>query len=190
MKNEKLKKSATLFLNMLYISSFTFGGGFVITSFMKKRFVDKLKMLNEEEMLDFIALAQSAPGAIAVNAAILTGWQAAGLPGMAAAVLGTVIPPVVILSVISVFYKAFADNEYVALFLKGMQAGVAAVIADVVFDMGKKTGVVKKIVPAVICALAFAAVFFFKFNVIAVIGAVLAAGIAAALISYRKEKRK
>lgn len=144
MKNNKLKTALSLFLNMLYISSFTFGGGFVIATLMKKKFIDKMKLFSEEEMLDFIALGQSAPGAIAVNTAILVGWKTAGLIGMAAAVLGTVIPPIIILSVISIFYNIIKDNLYVSLFLKGMQAGVAAVIGDVVIDMCKKSGTGKK----------------------------------------------
>ena len=91
---------------------------------MKKKFVDELHWIDEQEMLDMTALAQSSPGAIAVNAAILVGWQVEGLIGMIVAVLGTIIPPMVILSVISVFYNAFATNRYIALLLKGMQAGV------------------------------------------------------------------
>ena len=127
-----------LFLSTLYISSFTFGGGFVIVTFMKKKFVDELHWIDEQEMLDMTALAQSSPGAIAVNAAILVGWQVEGLLGMLIAVLGTIIPPMLILSIISLFYNAFATNIYVALVLKGMQAGVAAVILDVVCDLGDK----------------------------------------------------
>ena len=96
---------------MLYISAFTFGGGFVIVTFMKRKFVDELGWIDEQEMLDMTALAQSSPGAIAVNAAILVGWKVEGFIGMAVSVLGTVIPPMVILSVISLFYRLFADNR-------------------------------------------------------------------------------
>lgn len=121
-----------LFLSTLYISTFTFGGGFVIVTFMKQKFVDELHWLEEDEMLDFAALAQSSPGAIAVNAAILVGWRVGGFIGMVTSVIGTIIPPMAILSGISFFYTAFATNFYVSLALKGMQAGVAAVILDVV----------------------------------------------------------
>ena len=117
-----------LFLSTLYISSFTFGGGFVIVTFMKKKFVDELHWIDEQEMLDMTALAQSSPGAIAVNAAILVGWQVEGLVGMLVAVLGTIIPPMVILSVVSVFYNAFASNHYIALM-------AAAFIANTVFHV-------------------------------------------------------
>lgn len=107
-----------LFFSMLYISSFTFGGGFVIATFMKEKFVDELHWIDEKEMLDITALAQSSPGAIAVNVAILVGWQVDGLLGMFLAVLGTIIPPMVTLSVISLFYAAFASNVYVAFAFK------------------------------------------------------------------------
>ncbi len=105
---------------MLYISAFTFGGGFVIITFMKRKFVDELHWIDEQEMLDLTALAQSSPGAIAVNAAILVGWRVAGFLGMIVAVIATILPPLCILSVISFFYAAFATNLYVALVLKGM----------------------------------------------------------------------
>ena len=119
----RLTRLWKLFLSTLYISSFTFGGGFVIVTFMKKKFVDELHWIDEQEMLDMTALAQSSPGAIAVNAAILVGWQVEGLIGMIVAVLGTIIPPMVILSVISVFYNAFATNRYIALVVRGI-AGI------------------------------------------------------------------
>ena len=97
-----------LFFSMLYISAFTFGGGFVIITFMKRKFVDELGWIDEQEMLDLTALAQSSPGAIAVNAAILVGWRVGGFPGMVTAVVGTVLPPITILSVIIIFL--FQEN--------------------------------------------------------------------------------
>lgn len=175
-----------LFLSTLYISSFTFGGGFVIVTFMKKKFVDELHWIDEQEMLDMTALAQSSPGAIAVNAAILVGWQVEGLLGMLIAVLGTIIPPMLILSIISLFYNAFATNIYVALMLKGMQAGVAAVILDVVCDLGDK--VVKSHSPLYIGLMvaAFAANFVFNVNVILIILAAAVLGIVRVLLQSRK----
>ena len=175
-----------LFLSTLYISSFTFGGGFVIVTFMKKKFVDELHWIDEQEMLDMTALAQSSPGAIAVNAAILVGWQVEGLLGMLIAVLGTIIPPMLIRSIISLFYNAFATNIYVALVLKGMQAGVAAVILDVVCDLGDK--VVKGHSPLYIGLMvaAFAANFVFNVNVILIILAAAVLGIVRVLLQSRK----
>ena len=166
-----------LFFSTLYISTFTFGGGFVIITFMKKKFVDELHWIDENEMLDLAALAQSSPGAIAVNAAILVGWRMAGFAGMLVAIIGTILPPMMILSVISFFYAAFASNVYVALVLKGMQAGVAAVILDVVCELGFKVLKERSAVHLLIMAAAFAATFFWGVNVIFIILAAAFAGI-------------
>ena len=186
MKQKRLRVLWTLFSSMLYISAFTFGGGFVIVTLMKRKFVDELRWLDESEMLDMTALAQSSPGAIAVNAAILVGWKTAGFAGMLSAVLGTVLPPVVILSVISLFYRLFAENRYVALVLKGMQSGVAAVILDVSVSLGQKALKEKQLLHMLILAAAFAASFFFRVNVIWIILFAAAAGILSVL-AQRKE---
>lgn len=158
-----------LFFSTLYISAFTFGGGFVIITFMKRKFVDELHWIDESEMLDLAALAQSSPGAIAVNAAILVGWRVCGFAGMLTAVAGTILPPMCILSVISFFYTAFASNIYVALLLKGMQAGVAAVILDVVCGLGNNVWKQKSLSQLTVMAAAFLAAFVFDVNVIFII---------------------
>ncbi len=176
----------TLFTSMLYISAFTFGGGFVIVTFMKKKFVDELHWISEDEMLDMTALAQSAPGAIAVNAAILVGRRAAGLTGMIVSVLGTIIPPITILAVISLFYKAFATNPWVAAVLGGMQAGVAAVICDVVWNLGAKVVKEKSAMSIAIMAGAFIATAFFKVNVIIIILCAAALGVIRLLVERGK----
>lgn len=176
-----------LFLSTLYISAFTFGGGFVIITFMKRKFVDGLHWIDEQEMLDLAALAQSSPGAIAVNAAILVGWRVAGFAGMLVAVLGTIIPPMVILSVISFFYAAFATNRYVALVLKGMQAGVAAVILDVVCGLGKNVLKEKSWLSIAVMTAAFAATWFFRVNVIYIILAAALVGICKEWFRHKKE---
>lgn len=176
----------TLFTSMLYISAFTFGGGFVIVTFMKKKFVDELHWINEDEMLDMTALAQSAPGAIAVNAAILVGRRVAGFTGMIVSVLSTIIPPITILAVISLFYKAFATNPWVAAVLGGMQAGVAAVICDVVWNLGAKVVKEKSAMSIAIMASAFIATAFFKVNVIVIILCAAALGVIRLLVERGK----
>ena len=96
----------------------------------------------------------------------------------------------VILSVISFFYSAFADNVYVATVLKGMQAGVAAVILDVVCDLGLKVVKGKSVIHIIIAVASFVAVFFFKVNVIFIILAAMAVGIIIALADYKKGGKK
>lgn len=181
MENEKKESKGKvlwkLLLSTLYISAFTFGGGFVIITFMKRKFVDELHWIDEDEMLDLAALAQSSPGAIAVNAAILVGWRVAGFAGMLVAVIGTIVPPMLILTVISFFYQAFATNRYVSLVLKGMQAGVAAVILDVVCGLGAKVLKTKKPVLYLVMVAAFVATVVFNVNVIYIILAAAGIGI-------------
>ena len=178
-----------LFLNMLQISTFTFGGGFVIVTLLKRKFCDQLGWISQQEMLDLTAMAQSAPGAIAVNTAVLVGRRVAGLPGILAAFTGTILPPMVILSILSLIYNAFAQNRIVALMLHGMQAGVAAVIVDTAYGLG--AGVVKERdwIHGFCMLLAFAAVFFFKVSAIYIlIGAAAVGGLRA--VWNRKKVRQ
>lgn len=158
-----------LFTATFTLSAFTFGGGYVMIPLMKKKFVDTLGWIEEEEILDLTAIAQSSPGAIAVNASILLGYRIAGIAGALVCILGTVLPPLIILSVVSLFYNAFRSNPAVAATLRGMQSGVAAVICDVVLNMG--TDVVKKkdVLSILIMLLAFIATYFLHVNVIVII---------------------
>ena len=129
MENRK-KILMKLFVSTLYLSAFTFGGGYVIVTLMKKKFVDEYHWIEENEMLDLVAIAQSAPGPIAVNGAIVVGYKLAGMTGVVTAIIGTIIPPFLVISLISVCYNAFRDNFIVSQMLSGMQAGVGAVIAS------------------------------------------------------------
>lgn len=183
---KKGKTLLTLFFSMLYISAFTFGGGFVIITFMKKKFVDKLNWITEQEMLDFAALAQSSPGAIAVNAAILVGWRVGGGLGFVVAVVATILPPMIILSVISFFYAAFSQNLVISLLLKSMQAGIAAIILDVVCSLGKNVVAEKSVINLAVMLAAFIAAFFFNLNVIYIILVAALIGVFKALVLSRR----
>jgi len=182
---EKYKK---LFFSTFKLSACTFGGGFVIVPLMKKKFVDELGWIEEEEMLDLTAIAQSSPGAIAVNASILVGYHVAGIPGALLTVLGTVLPPLVIISVISLFYQAFRDNTIVNMAMAGMLCGVAAVICDVVINMAKTIFQKKRVLPVVIMVVSFLAVRFFAINIIIII---LSCGVIGAVDTwYQGRKQK
>ena len=112
-----------LFFSTLYLSAFTFGGGYVIVSLMKTKFVDNLHWIDENEMLDLIAIAQSSPGAVAVNGAIVIGYKLCGVPGVIFSILGAIIPPFFVISIISGFYTLFQENTAVLALLNGMRAG-------------------------------------------------------------------
>ena len=184
-KNPKLYLK--LFTSTFYLSAFTFGGGYVIVPLMKKKFADDLHWIEEKEMIDLAAIAQSAPGPIAVNAAILVGYRIAGVLGALTTIIGTVLPPFVILAVISLFYQAFATNLWVAALLQGMQSGVAAVIADVVFSMAGGVIKEKKWQPVLIMIGVFVANYFFGVNVILLI---LICGVIGAISSYYESKSR
>lgn len=169
MKKKNGKILRTLFLSTLYLSTFTFGGGYVIVSLMKKEFVDARHWIDEEEMLDLVAIAQSAPGAIAVNGAIVVGYKLAGILGALVAISGTVIPPFVIISVLSVCYQAFRSNQLAAQMLSGMQAGVGAVIASVAFDMGRAVVKEKDMLSVLILIFSFILACTGKVNIIWII---------------------
>ena len=177
-----------LFFSTLYLSAFTFGGGYVIVTLLKKKFVDECHWIEEDEMLDLVAIAQSAPGAIAVNGAIVVGYKLAGMLGAAVAIVATIIPPFVIISVISVFYEAFRDNFLVSQMLTGMQAGVGAVIASVVWQMGADVVRSKSVASVLIMAAAFAATCFFGVNVVLVILAAAGVGVVRTLLAQRQKK--
>lgn len=176
-----------IFISTLYLSAFTFGGGYVIVTLMKKKFVDEYHWIEEDEMLDLVAIAQSSPGAIAVNGAIVVGFKLAGLPGTLVAILGTIIPPFLIISVISVFYEAFRDSFIVSRMLHGMQAGVGAVIASVVYSMGSGIVHSKNVVSVLIMLAAFIASCVFGVNVIYIILVCGALGAARTLLKSGKE---
>ena len=190
MESEQKKPAARrlvkLFFSMLYISAFTFGGGFVIVTLMKRKFVDELHWMTEEEMLDIAAMAQSSPGAIAVNAANLVGWRVGGFAGMLTSVIATIIPPMAILTVISIFYAAFASNPYVSQALRGMQAGVAAVILDVVCGLGITEFHSHSALRLCILGAAFIAAFVLDVNVIYIILATALVGVISALAARKR----
>jgi len=124
-----------LFVTTFSLSAFTIGGGYVIVPLMRKKFVEELKWIEEEEMLNLVAISQSAPGPIAVNTSIMVGYRLAGVLGSFVSILGTVLPPLIIITFISKFYVQFKSNSMVNAILLGMRAGVAAVIIDVIIKM-------------------------------------------------------
>lgn len=166
---KNLKIYFSLFKITFYISAFTFGGGYIVIPMMRKYFVNDLKLINEQELLDMAAIAQSTPGAIAVNIAVLVGYRISGITGAVITCIGTVLPPLLILSIISFFYKAFRDNRVISAILKGMEAGVAALIVDLIIDMGQGILKEKNWLLTLIAPIAFLASFIFNINVLVII---------------------
>ncbi|HEX3075404.1 MAG TPA: chromate transporter [Lachnospiraceae bacterium] len=158
-----------LFTSTFYISAFTFGGGYVIIPLMQKKFVEQYRWIDGKEMIDLVAIAQSSPGAIAVNAALLIGYRLAGIFGAFITILGTILPPLLTISFISLAYTTFRDSIVVQYILRGLQAGVAAIVLDVVINMVIELIRERKVLPVVVMVCAFIATFFFNVNVMLVI---------------------
>ena len=165
MSGEKIKTCLWLFWINLFIGAFTFGGGYIVVPMISKYYVRKKHLFSKEELLSMAAIAQSTPGALAVNLSALAGHRTAGLPGVLASCLGAVIPPLVILSAVASWYEAFSSSTAVEAVLRGMQAGVAALIVDIVVDMWrmilrKKSALLNAMVPG-----AFVASFVFHLHI-------------------------
>ena len=176
-----------LFKATFCLSAFTFGGGFVIVSLMKKKFVEELGWLSEDEMLDITAIAQSSPGPIPINASVILGYRMKGLVGSLVAVLGTAIPPMVIISVISVFYQQFRENAVIATALQVMRAGVAAVIFDVVLNLAKNVCNTKRLIYIALMVVAFILTCVFDVSAMIVILSCVAIGVIDLLIQLKKK---
>lgn len=169
MKNNKLKLYLSIFKFTFYISAFTFGGGYVVIPMMRKYFVKNLGLLTEEELLNIAAIAQSTPGAIAVNTSVLVGYRISGIGGAIVSCIGTILPPLFILSIISFFYTSFKNNRIISAALKGMEVGVAAIILDLTVDMTMNVVRSKKILLSALILISFVAHFIFNINILFII---------------------
>lgn len=173
MSDEEMKSVAAscrhfywkLFQSTFLISAFTVGGGFVIIPLLRAKYVDEYGWLDDKETLNLVSIAQSMPGVVAVNAAIILGYRMAGLRGALTALAATILPPLVTLSVISCAYDWFATNPYVRYAFKGMQCGATALIVNVAIDLLQKQWRKKLLWPLAIIVGTFVANFFFDVNI-------------------------
>ena len=166
---KKAKGYISLFLMMLKIGLFTFGGGYAMIALLENEFVSKKKWLEKDEFLDMAAIAESTPGPIAINAATYIGYKNAGVIGSIVSTLGICIPSFSIIFIISLFFDAFLSLTYVAYAFKGIQICVIYLILSAGLKMLKQ---MKKtvfnmliIVATVVCMLIFS-VFAVKFSTI------------------------
>jgi len=178
----------TLFLSTLKLSTFTFGGGYVIVPLMRSLFVEKLKWIEKEEMLDIIAIAQSAPGPIAVNTSVLVGYKMKGIIGALVTLFGTILPPMIILTIISSLYTLISENKVIEQLLLGMRVGVAAVILHAVYVMAKNVVVMKKVLPVIIMVISFILSYVIKVNILYILIIMATVGVAHYIYQKKKEK--
>lgn len=127
-----------LFLVIFKINAITFGGGFTIAPIIKDEFSNKRKLISEEDILNIIALSQSGPGALAVSTAFLTGYKIKGFLGGLVALSASILPPLIIISILFVAYKEFSDNNYVRAALRGMSGIISAVLVITSIQLAKQ----------------------------------------------------
>ena len=137
MKQEHQGKVLSIFLTFMKFGCFTFGGGWSIVAQMQKEYVEKRRWLTDEELLDFTSVARSVPGLMIGNTSILFGYHAAGIPGAAAALLGIVIPPVIIMIGMVFLYGLLKDNPYMARAMMGVRAAVVPIIISALVKLFK-----------------------------------------------------
>ena len=191
---KKTKECLSLFLTMLKIGVFTFGGGYAMIALLENEFVEKKKWLEKDEFLDVAAIAESTPGPIAINAATYIGYNNFGIIGSMIATLGICIPSFVIIYAISLFFDAFLSLTLVAYAFKGIQICVVYLILSAGLKMlkqMKKTAFNISIISIVlICMVAFS-LFALKFSTIFYILICGTFGVVIYLLSrFKKEEKK
>ena len=190
----KIKGYLSLFLTMLKIGLFTFGGGYAMIALLENEFVEKKKWLEKDEFLDVAAIAESTPGPIAINAATYIGYKNSGMIGSMIATLGICIPSFVIIYAISLFFDAFLSLTLVAYAFKGIQICVVYLILTaglkMLKQMKKTTFNMIIISITLICMIVFS-LFAVKFSTIFYIQISGACGVAVYLLGkIRKEEKQ
>lgn len=166
---KKAKDYLSLFLTMLKIGLFTFGGGYAMIALLENEFVAKKKWLEKDEFLNMAAIAESTPGPIAINAATYIGYKNAGVIGSVIATLGICIPSFGIIYAVSLFFDAFLSLTLVAYAFKGIQICVVYLILSAGLKMlkqMKKTAFNMIIISITIICMVVFSLFSVKFSTI------------------------
>ena len=190
---KKIKGYLSLFLTMLKIGSFTFGGGYAMIALLENEFVEKKKWLEKDEFLDVAAIAESTPGPIAINAATYIGYKNAGIIGSMMATLGICIPSFVIIYTISLFFDAFLSLTWVAYAFKGIQICVVYLILTAGLKMlkqMKKTAFNVSIISVTLICMVVFSLFAVKFSTIFYILISGVCGVAVYLLGKMKKEEK
>ncbi len=175
-----------LMTTFLKIGAFTFGGGYAMIPLIQKEVVERRHWVSDQDILDIIAIAESTPGPIAINAATFIGHKVAGFWGALLATLGVVLPSFAVIAVISLVLHQFEQLKLVRYAFEGIRAGVLALIIRALISMYRQCP--KHVISAVVIPFAFLAVALFQWNVLLVIVACAAFGLATTMLSRRKAK--
>lgn len=161
MKNISLLK---LFLTFFKINAITFGGGYTIVPIIKDIFVSDLELIDEDKMMDIVAISQGGPGAMAISCSVLTGYYLKGPIGAITCLIASSLPCLIILSIISNFYQEFKTNFYIKAALEGISGIISAVLFITVFRMGISSYKKNSKFSVVMIVLVFLVAFFTKIN--------------------------
>ena len=181
----KWKKVWKLFAAFFKIGAFTFGGGYAMIPLIQKEAVDKNGWVTEDDILEIIAIAESTPGPIAINAATFVGYRSAGFWGSFCATLGTVLPSFLIITAISYILQEFQDFKPVQYAFYGIRAGVLALIIKALWNMYKKCP--KNPVSYFVMAMAFVLAAVLDVSMIVVILCCGAVGLISSLLAGRRQ---
>lgn len=174
-----------LFETFFKIGAFTFGGGYAMIPLIEKEVTEKKGWVTNEDVLDIVAIAESTPGPISINAATFIGWKLSGQVGAFFATLGVVLPSFLCILAISYVLRQFESLQAVKYAFFGVRAGVLALIIKALTTMYKQCP--RDLAAYILMAAAFAAVAFFDVSVLLVIALCAAVGLAVTLLSGRKE---
>lgn len=133
-----------MFITFVRIGAFTIGGGYAMIPLIQREVVQVRKWMSPKEFIDMLALAQSAPGVIAINTAIFIGYKLKGVRGSIVTALGCALPSFVIILIIAMVFTDFKDNPLVERIFKGIRPAVVALIAAPLYNMAKSAGVTWK----------------------------------------------
>ncbi|MBQ7002518.1 MAG: chromate transporter [Oscillospiraceae bacterium] len=175
-----------LFLTFLKIGAFTFGGGYAMIPLIQKEVCETKKWLTDEDILNIIAIAESTPGPIAINAATFVGYRTCGFLGAAAATFGIVLPSFLIITIIAAVLKEFAELRAVQYAFFGIRAGVLALIVKALWSMYQQCP--KNVFSLCVAAAAFMFAAFSDINAIFIIIGCAAAGLIHSLMISKKAK--
>lgn len=175
-----------IFVVFAKIGAFTIGGGIPMIAAIKSELIER-GWLKDEDFLDIITLAQSAPGLFAVNISILTGYKLRGTKGSVVATIGSCLPPFLIILAIAMFFSSFKDNEYVVRAFKGIRPVVVALIGVPMIDMIKASKM--KWWSWIIVVSSMTLVCFMKVSPIYILICVMATSLAVAHYNEKKRRR-
>ena len=183
----KLKTLWQVFLTFFKIGGFTFGGGYAMIPLIQAETVDNKKWITADDILEIVAIAESTPGPIAINAATFVGYRVGGFFGAMSATRGVVLPSFLIILAVSFVLRQFRENRYVAFAFQGIRAGVLAMLLKSLYTMFKKS--VKNWVGYVAMAAAFLLTAFLDVHILIIIASCAVFGLVTALIAERRAKK-